>query len=228
MLRIVEELAGPGPLRVCAHAPADGDAGTGLRVLLIADVLARVVELRGRAVLIGWSGPRCEAAAEAGIRPPDAEGDPERIAEELGGPPGVRLGADTYEDAGVAALRIGAATLPPLAGADLLAVRLLLLSRPYEEPVSITTGQLDEASRALARWRRAVANWAAQPSKPIPAALKTTARTALDERLDTAAVLRLLHDLATDDEVPPGAKFETMAHLDRILGLELVREVGTV
>ncbi len=227
MLRIVDELAGPGPLRICAHAPADGDPGTALRVLLIADVLARVVEQRGRAALIGWTGPEQQVAA-AGIRPPDAEGDPESIAEALGGPPGVQLSSATYEGAGVAGLQIAAATLPPLDGLDLLAVRLLLLSRPYEEPVSVTAEQVDEAARAMARWRRAIADWATHPSKPIPADLKSTARTALDNRLDTAAVLRLLHDLATSDEVPPGAKFETMSHLDRVLGLELVREVGTV
>ncbi|MGW8331457.1 hypothetical protein ACWGLE_26610 [Streptomyces sp. NPDC055897] len=227
MLRIVDELAGPGPLRICAHAPADGDPGTALRVLLIADVLARVVEQGGRAALIGWTGPEQPVAA-AGIRPPDAEGDPERIAEQLGGPPGVQLSSATYEGAGIAGLQIGDAALPPLEGLDLLAVRLLLLSHPYEEPVTVTADQVDEAGRALARWRRAIAGWAAQPSKPIPADLKSTARTALDNRLDTAAVLRLLHDLATADEVAPGAKFETMSHLDRVLGLELVREVGTV
>ncbi|MFE3184042.1 hypothetical protein ACFXKR_24690 [Streptomyces violascens] len=227
MLRIVEELAGPGPLRICAHAPADGAAGTGLRVLLIADVLARVVEMRGRAVLIGWAGSHDKAAAAAaGIRPPDAEGDPDEIAEALGGLPGVQLTTGTYEGAGSACLQIGEAQLPPFEGLDLLAVRLLLLSHPYEEPVSVTAEQVREAGRAMARWRRAVADWAEQPSKPIPADLKSTARTALDNRLDTAAVLRLLHDLATAADVPQGAKFETMAYLDRVLGLELVREVG--
>ncbi|MGW2813815.1 hypothetical protein [Streptomyces sp. NPDC001415] len=227
MLRIVDELAGPGPLRICAHAPADGDAGTGLRVLLMADVLARVVEMRGRAVLIGWTGPHgTTAAAAAGIRPADAEGDPKEIAEALGGAPGVQLTSGTYEGAGSACLQIGEARLPPFEGLDLLAVRLLLLSHPYEEPMSVTAGEVAEAGRALARWRRAIADWAEQPSKPIPADLKSTARTALDNRLDTSAVLRLLHDLATSDDVPQGAKFETMAYMDRVLGLELVREVG--
>ncbi|MET9359721.1 hypothetical protein ABZX93_02250 [Streptomyces sp. NPDC006632] len=227
MLRIVDELAGPGPLRICAHAPADGDAGTGLRVLLIADVLARVVELRGRAVLVGWTGPAYSAAA-TGLRPADAEGDAAAIAEALGGPPGVHLTSGTYEGASSACLRIGEAALPPLDGLDPLAVRLLLLGHAYEEPVTATAGAIGEAAVTLSRWRRAVAHWAARPSKPIPADLKATARAALDGRLDTAAVLRLLEDLETTAEVPEGAKFETFSHLDRALGLELVREVGTV
>ncbi|MEU9101037.1 hypothetical protein [Streptomyces sp. NPDC048361] len=227
MLRIVDELAGPGPLRVCAHVPADGDAGTGLRVLLTADVLARVVELRGRAVLLGWTGPAYSAAA-TGLRPADAEGDPEAIAEGLGGRPAVHLTSGTYAGATTACLRIGEAALPPLDDLDPLAVRVLLLGHPYEEPVAATADEIDEAARTLSRWRRAVAHWAAHPSKPIPADLKATARAALDSRLDTAAVLRLLEDLETASEVPEGAKFETFSHLDRVLGLELVREVGTV
>ncbi|MFI6684174.1 hypothetical protein [Streptomyces sp. NPDC050485] len=227
MLHIVEELAGPGPLRICAHAPADGNTGTGLRVLLVADVLARVVELRGRAVLVGWTGPRHTSAAAAGIRPADAQGDHARITEAFGGPPGVRLTTETYEGEGVACLQIGEAALPATEGLDLLAVRLLLLGHPYEEPVAATADEIGEAGRTLARWRRAVARWAEQPSKPIPADLRSTARAALDARLDTPAVLRLLHALETASDVPPGAKFETFAHLDRVLGLELVREVGT-
>ncbi|MFG2722179.1 hypothetical protein ACGFW5_28405 [Streptomyces sp. NPDC048416] len=227
MLRIVDELAGPGPLRVCAHAPADGDPGTALRVLLIADVLARVVELRGRAVLVGRTGPVWPTAA-ADIRPADAEGGLDEVTEGLGGPPDVHLTSGTYEGVNTACLRIGEADLPPLDDLDPLALRLLLLRRPYEEPVTATAEEIGDAARTLGRWRRAVATWAGQPSKPIPAELKSTARAALDSRLDTAAVLHLLEDLETAPEVPEGAKFETFAHLDRVLSLELVREVGTV
>ncbi|RCH70053.1 hypothetical protein DT019_00615 [Streptomyces sp. SDr-06] len=228
VLRIVDELAGPGPLRIWAHVPDDGAQGTGLRVLLVADVLARVVEMRGRAVLIGRAGPGNPSAPAAGIRPADAEGDPAELAEALGGPPGVHLAGGTYEGAGAACLHIGEARSPSLESADLLAVRLLLLGHGYEEPVSLTADEVGEAGRTLARWRRAVAVWAEQPSKPVPAELKGAARTALDNRLDTSAALRLLGDLERDTDVPQGAKFETFAYLDRVLGLELVREVGTV
>ena len=158
MLRIVEELAGPGPLRICAHAPADGAAGTGLRVLLIADVLARVVEMRGRAVLMGWTGPPNTGPPAAGIRPADAEGEPEEITEALGGPPGVQLTSGTYEGGG---RRLPADRRSHTArrskASTALAVRLLLLGHPYEEPVAITADEIDEADRTLARWRRAVA-----------------------------------------------------------------------
>ncbi|MFG2143252.1 hypothetical protein ACGFRG_03505 [Streptomyces sp. NPDC048696] len=232
MLRIVDHLAGPGPLRVCAHVPVGEGPGelTGLRVLLAADVLGRVVELRGRAVLTGWTGPDVPSADAAGIRPADATGTPEEIAEALHGPPAVQLTSRAYEGGGGACLRIAEARMTePATGPadpDALAVRLVLLGSPYHEPVEVTAEALDEADLRLSRWRRAVAGWAEHPSKPLHADLVRTARAALEDSLDAAAVLRLLDELETAADVAPGAKFETFARLDRVLGLELTREIG--
>jgi hypothetical protein len=39
-------------------------------------------------------------------------------------------------------------------------------------------------------------------------------------------VLALLRDLADDDSVPAGARFETFLYADRILGLDLPRDIG--
>ncbi|MFF1480620.1 hypothetical protein ACFVYD_24245 [Streptomyces sp. NPDC058301] len=231
MLRIVDHLVGRGPLRICAHVPrADGPGDlTGLRVLLTADVLARVVELRGRAVLAGRTGPRVPEADALGIHPADAEGTVEEIADALGGPPAVHLTSRAYEGGGGAFVRIAqarAAGETAAEGGEALAVRLLLLDRPYHEPVAITADDVDGAGQRLARWRRAVADWAEEPSKPLRADLVRTARDGLEDSLDTAAVLRLLGELAGDQDVPAGAKFETFARLDRVLGLELTREIG--
>ena len=44
--------------------------------------------------------------------------------------------------------------------------------------------------------------------------------------LDTASAIALLRGLAHDDEVQAGAKFETFLYVDRILGLDLPREIG--
>ncbi|MFD9566411.1 hypothetical protein [Streptomyces sp. NPDC059994] len=230
MLRIVDHLVGRGPLRICAHVPQAGGPGdlTGLRVLLAADVLARVVELRGRAVLTGRTGPRVPDAVAAGVHPADAEGTPEEIADALGGPPAVQLTSRAYEGGGGAFIRIAEARASgstDLEG-DALAVRLLLLDRPYHEPVAVTAEAVEGAERLLAEWRRAVAGWAEEPSKPLRADLERTARDGLEDSLDTAAVLRILRELAADADVPAGAKFETFARLDRVLGLELTREIG--
>lgn len=228
---------------MCAHAPSadgpdDSDDLTGLRVLLVADVLARVVELRGRTVLIGWTCPPAASADAAGIRRADAHGTPDELAEALGGPPAVHLTSSTYAGAGGLSLHIGAATATGVADqdedrgkggseeGDALALRLLLLGHPHHEPVVVTGEAVDAAAERLANWRKAVAAWAEEPSKAMPSGFVDRARSALDKGLDTPAVLRLLDDLAAAVDVPGGAKFESFAHLDRVLGLEVVRDVG--
>ncbi|MFK8912448.1 hypothetical protein ACJA3G_36200, partial [Streptomyces sp. YS-3] len=110
---------------------------------------------------------------------------------------------------------------------DGLALRLSLLDQPYHQPVTLTAEAVGGAAWRLARWRRAVAGWADEPSKPLLDDLVRTAREGLEDSLDTAAVLRALDELAEDSGVPAGAKFETFARLDRVLGLELTREIGT-
>ncbi|MGW6057681.1 hypothetical protein [Streptomyces sp. NPDC055189] len=241
MLSIVDDLAGFGPLRMCAHAPSadapdDPDDLTGLRVLLVADVLARVVELRGRTVLVGWTCPPAAAADAAGIRPADAHGTPDEITETLGGPPAVHLTSRTYEGKGGLSLQIGEAVTAGSRGQgqgqdqdadrDPLALRLLLLGRPHHEPVDVSEEAFDASGEKLANWRRRVAAWADEPSKAMPADMVREAMAALENGLDTPAVLRILDGLEAAADVPGGAKFETFAHLDRVLGLEVVRDVG--
>jgi cysteinyl-tRNA synthetase len=50
--------------------------------------------------------------------------------------------------------------------------------------------------------------------------------SAFDDDLDTPAALRVLRALEKDAEIPPGAKFETFAYADQLLGLELARDIG--
>lgn len=250
MLSIVDDLAGFGPLRMCAHAPSADDPEdlTGLRVLLVADVLARFVELRGRTVLVGWTCPPAASADAAGIRPADAHGTVEEVTEALGGEPTVHLTSRTYEGAGGLSLHVGAATTATTAttadggeqGADqdverdadresdrdALALRLLLLGHPHHEPVDVSAAALEAAAEKLADWRTSVAGWADEPSKAMPAGFVDRALSALENGLDTRAVLRSLGELQSAADVPGGAKFETFAHLDRVLGLEVVRDVG--
>ena len=51
---------------------------------------------------------------------------------------------------------------------------------------------------------------------------------ALNDDLDSPRALQVLRRLDKDEAVEPGAKFETFAAIDRVLGLDLVREVGSV
>jgi hypothetical protein len=225
----------PGVLRVCAHVPATAGPSdlTGVRVLLVADLLTRAAELRRLQVLTaltsdGETPHAVEAAAGTlGIHPPVARATPEEAETALGGPIDVHLIADKTVPANTGLVaRVGAAQ--GSLAADPLALRFALLSVPWSEPVDVTAAAQAAAQDTLKDWRRRVAEWARSPSGPIPPRLADKVRTALDD-LDTVSALALLRGLAaddTDDTVSPGTRFETFVYVDRLLGLELPRDIG--
>jgi len=59
----------------------------------------------------------------------------------------------------------------------------------------------------------------------MPSPVADRLRAAFDD-LDTVTALALLQDLEPDDDVPTGARFETFVYADRILGLDLPRDIG--
>jgi hypothetical protein len=112
-----------------------------------------------------------------------------------------------------------------LGGHDPLAVRLALVSLPRHEPAELTAGELTDAAQRLGKWRRRVARWAEFPSGAIPEPVAARLRAAFGN-LDLPAVLALLNGLAADDTVLPGPQFETFVYADRVLGLDLPRDIG--
>jgi hypothetical protein len=232
----------PVPLRVCVHGPASG-TWSGLadvRVLLVADVLTRIVELQGlqAVTVLAADGPLPAGLGEdlsaLGIGRPAVLASCEDAAALLGGPAQVHVARDAPGpgDAGDAVV-IGVGpvenlTQPAADGnrGDLLALRLALLSCPYRQPVTLTQAALADAAGSAGRWRHRVAEWASQPSRPIPAQAATAIRDAFDDDLNTVAALDLLHSMESRPDIPAGAKFETFLFVDRVLGLEFPREIG--
>ncbi|MDX6287352.1 MAG: cysteinyl-tRNA synthetase [Frankiales bacterium] len=111
-------------------------------------------------------------------------------------------------------------------GYDPLALRLFFLSGRYRQQLNLTDEALAAADKRLRRWRSRVAQWAEAPSKPMCAGYLERIYGAVDDDLDTPTALVALGELEKDDTVPPGSKFETFAHVDRLLGLDLAREIG--
>ncbi|HEY2549308.1 MAG TPA: cysteine--tRNA ligase [Streptosporangiaceae bacterium] len=111
-------------------------------------------------------------------------------------------------------------------GLDPLALRFALLEHRYRQQVNLTWDTLEAADRTLRRWRDRVAEWADFPSKPMCADYNAAITGALDDDLDTPAALRSLRELEKDGEIPPGSKFETFAHADQALALDLTRDIG--
>ena len=111
-------------------------------------------------------------------------------------------------------------------GLDPLALRLAFLEHRYRQQLNLTWDTLAAADAAVRRWRDRVAEWANSPSRPMCAQYVGQFTAALDDDLDTPAALRALRSLEKDSEIPPGSKFETFAHLDQVLGLDLARDIG--
>jgi hypothetical protein len=217
-----------GLTRVEAHTT--GFDTTALRIMLVADLLVRALELGGTPVwaLLDDERQRAElrtGAATLGIRPFEENRDAASglgeaqvlhvVAEGGAQPDGVRVAvAPVHSEA-------------PPQEADPSALRLALLSRRRSEPVRLDTAALDDAHDTLVRLRRAVAAWARQPSRPIPDEARARLRGAWEDDLDIPAVLTVLTWVETGPDLTDGARFETCAYADRLLGLDLTRDLGS-
>ncbi|MEU0426468.1 hypothetical protein ABZ235_23215 [Streptomyces canus] len=220
-------LARRGLTRVEAHVR--GYDISALRVLLVADLLVRALEIGGTPVWALLTGDREQAelhagAAALGIRPFEDRRDvgpgwgESQVVHVVGeggaAPDGVR----------VAVAPVETPDIPE--GADPAVVRLALLVPPRRTPARLDEATLREAHDTLVRWRRAVAAWARHPSRPVPDQVRGRLRTAWEDDLDVPEVLRVLRWVEESD-LPEGARFETYAHADRLLGLELTRDLGS-
>jgi len=241
----------PGLFQVCAHISGDRDSDrlATLRVLVIADVVARAAEDQGLQAFIGHAGgtgsseaPQLLELAQSalGLRP--AVGMAVLSADlpaPCDGPTDLHLTSpdarlDPREDGILAAVGqilvdggSGAAIWRILSepGSDPLSIKKALLSAPHHEPADLTVAALSSAREALRIWRRHVAGWAEFPSRPVPPEIRTAIRR-FGGQLDTPALIGLLEDVVDDDRVPPGTKFETFVLADRMLGLDLERWIG--
>ncbi|MGI5452910.1 hypothetical protein ACQEWB_06995 [Streptomyces sp. CA-249302] len=235
MLRIIDARTGEaveaaparrGLTRVEAHV-VGGDTGA-LRVLLVADLLVRALELGGTPVWgVASGGPQSAAlragAAALGIRPLEDSRD---VGSGLGEAQIIHVVAEGGTEPDGVRVTVAPTTGTP-EDADPSVLRLALLSRHRGAVAPLDAAALAEARATLVRWRRAVATWAQQPSRPIPEEARTRLRTAWEDDLDTPAVLRVLTWVESAAELPDGARFETYAYADRLLGLDLTRDLGS-
>jgi hypothetical protein len=254
MLRIHDERTGSAVdlwlsrrrlARLCVHADSGQHGSTTLlRALLLADVITRIAELRGAQVLAVALLPDGSArtadiemlkagSAALNIHPPAAFATPRDAAAHLDGPADLHItdyALGTGPDADAPWLRVGPVqpldALETPRGSDPLAARLALLSAPYQSPISLSEQTLAQAHAVIAQWRDHVARWAAEPSRPPHRDTVQRCEDALNNGLDTAQALATLRTVALSPDIPGGAKFETFAHLDRILGLDLTQDIG--
>ncbi|MBL1109164.1 hypothetical protein JK361_32025 [Streptomyces sp. 5-8] len=241
MLRILDARTGEpvpaaparrGLTRIEAHA--SGLDPTALRVLLTADLLVRALELGGTPVWTILTAPRDQpelrtAADRLAIRPFE---DGRDLASGLGEAQAIHVAQRDSRDRPGPGPVMDVAPVTPTALdallADPTALRLALLAVPRSEPARLDTAALDDAARSLARWRRAVAGWARRPSRPVPDEVRARLRAAWEDDLDLPAVLGVLRDVESEPGIPDGARFETYAYADRLLALDLARDLGSL
>jgi len=231
-------------LRVCVHAPAaPGGQSDLLRVLLVADVVARAADLQDvhAVVLVALADASAQTVARLkdevaalNIHPPGEFTTTAEIAAAPAGTVALHIagsGALPAVPPATPLIEVGPVQPPDAltrADAEPLAARLVLLTAGYRAPATLTVPALAEARATLEHWRHQVATWATLSSRPIHAPTQQLCRDALAEDLDSGRVVSALHRFAADPDVPEGAKFETFAHLDRILGLDLARDIGRI
>lgn len=225
-------------------------AGLGqLRGYLAADLLRRYSERTGLAPSVVDLLPDREASLRAAcgrlnIHPPGHTMTPPFGADQLAGqfPDGIRepvfdVGVRvTAEPAGPAVGGLAGHWLevpdagpapggePMELGEEPLAVRMNLMRHRWDEELKAGLSPSDDDE--LARWRELVARWARSPSGAMSRRHADAITAAFADGLGTPSALRELAGLAGDESVPDGVKFETFAAADRLLGLDLARDVG--
>ena len=181
--------------------------GGGIRALLVADIARRVEQVSGRQCAVSWSFDE-PAASDWNIYPPD-----DITAE--------HPTSGLLVNCAHAANSIAVVEFSGDVRGDPLAARLALLESAPHNPVKFD----DAAGETLRRWRSAVAEWARSPGAPPSRSHIESAVTAFSD-LDTPRGVEVLRVVAADNELAPGSKFETFAYLDRIVGVDLARDLA--
>ncbi|MDI1454100.1 hypothetical protein NHG22_09760, partial [Streptomyces sp. ATE26] len=67
-----------------------------------------------------------------------------------------------------------------------------------------------------------------RPSRPVPEEVRLRLRDAWEDDLDVPRALDVLRDVERAPDIPDGARFETYAYADRLLALDLARDIGSL
>jgi hypothetical protein len=247
MLTLRDPLAGtrlpiavaPGEvLAVAVVMPARSDPLTGMRVLITADLVCRVLEdiHSAQALLAVISEDRAVVqellAGDLMVRPaavvaatvPEAHADLGTALDLLV----TAAGGDEQSCASLAVtMPVGPVTATTAwADVDPVTLRFAMLCTDYAVPLELSNAVVQRCEAALGRWRQRLDEWSRHPSHPITAEWRSGAVAAVDDDLDVARLTAMMVELEDAKGVEPGAKFEAFAFVDRVLAVDLTRELG--
>ncbi|MGZ4190353.1 MAG: cysteine--tRNA ligase [Actinomycetota bacterium] len=110
-----------------------------------------------------------------------------------------------------------------------LAARLLFLQSRYRAQMNFTLDALTAAERGLGRWRRLIANWSGeQPAGAGTEEYEKRFVEAVNDDLDTPSALALVSEVLSDERLARADRAVLLLRWDRVLGLDLGRDVGKV
>ena len=111
-------------------------------------------------------------------------------------------------------------------GLDPLALRLAFMQHRYRQQMNLTWEVIESANATIERWRQLVALWATEPSAAMPPQISASLLEFARDDLDFPRVINVLREVEKDASISAGAKFELFVYADRLLGLDLARNIG--
>lgn len=247
MLRVCDPISGAitslgafagNTVRVGFVLASDADELSCTRVLVIGDLVCRVLEdlhsVQVLTAVIAEDRTKVDQLLRSGlmIRPMCDVFCDQRGAETYLGRPldlFVAVGSTDNQTVlrgptlAVAPVRCAAQHWP----AEPTTLRFALAKVPYTWPLDVTDSLLERSERVMESWRDHVVQWSRHPSRPIPSTWRAAVIAALDDDLDVARLVAMMHELDRTGMVEPGAKFEAFAYLDRVLAVDLMRNLGS-
>lgn len=189
--------------------------GTGSQVLrraVVADLIRRIVELRGGQALVSAAGPVPDLVPY-NVHPTDP-GLPEASSDAV---VGARSGS-------AVSVGVGPVSDPDTWG-DPLALRFLLMCTPHASPVVLHPAAVAQGAERLSAWRDLVRIAASAPSAPMPTGYRTRLLALARNDLDVGGVAALVDEIGGDRSVAEGARFEFLMYADRLPGLDLAADL---
>lgn len=232
-------VAGGDMIGVGLVIPPTAGPFTCARVLVVGDLLRRVIEdihsAQVLAAVISDDYPAAEKLwrSDLMVRPVVGMFTTEAEAEAgLGKPLDLMITVAGPDDAPAPrppAIRVAPVrTEVPYPGAEPATARFALANVDHKHQLNMTGSLLARSQAVLDRWRDRVAEWSRHPSRPIPATWRTAVVAAFDHGLDVARVVAMMSELEEADDVEPGAKFEAFTYVDRVLAVDLMRNLGRI
>lgn len=217
--------------------PAADGPFTCARVLVVGDLLRRVIEdVHSAQVLAALITTRRSAvepvySADFMIRPVACVfGCAAEAEAQLGRPLDLLVRVSESVEAAPQAAAVNVApvrSVVPYPGSGPDPTRFALASVNHTCRLNMTDSLLQRSRNLVHRWRARLAEWSRHPSRPIPPSWRSAVVAAFDDGLNVTRVTELMSELEDAGDVEPGAKFEAFNYVDRVLSVDLVRDVAS-